>query len=330
VGSTTSSGPQLGEDTPVEDVTTADVDALRDEMLKRVSHRTAQKNLVILHGVMARAKRKRWINVNPCEDAEKLTITASDEFNILEPEQVHAVARAATDPTMAALFEVAAFTGLRCPGELIALRWERIDFANRIVHVLRNFTRGAETNTKGKRRRSVPLSDQALATVDRLSRREHFTEQDDLVFCTVTGGRLHGDAIRAAFYDALDAAGLGHLRGKDDPIIPYDLRHTFGSLAVRKAPLSDVQAWMGHQHISTTMRYVHYVPQHDNAAKLTAAFAAAQADSAANNFLRYDGVAAADSFGGAATRRKEQSSGRAAVAWSPSHHPHRVMRAYEP
>ena len=59
---------------------------------------------------------------------------------------------------------------------------------------------------------------------------------------------------------------------REDPIIPYDLRHTFGSLAVRTAPLSDVQAWMGHQHISTTMRYVHYVPQHDAAAKLTAAF----------------------------------------------------------
>jgi hypothetical protein len=61
---------------------------------------------------------------------------------------------------------------------------------------------------------------------------------------------------------------------RDDPIIPYDLRHTFGSLAVRTAALSDVQAWMGHQHISTTMRYVHYVPQHDAAAKLTAVFTA--------------------------------------------------------
>ena len=30
---------------------------------------------------------------------------------------------------------------------------------------------------------------------------------------------------------------------------------------------------MGHQDISTTMRYVHYVPQHDAAAKLSAAFA---------------------------------------------------------
>ena len=50
--------PYFGEDTPVEDINTHDVDALKDHLLTRVSHRTAQKILVILHGVMARAKRK--------------------------------------------------------------------------------------------------------------------------------------------------------------------------------------------------------------------------------------------------------------------------------
>ena len=37
----------------------------------------------------------------------------------------------------AAVFTVAAFTGLRL-GELRALRWRDIDFTNRIVHVRRN------------------------------------------------------------------------------------------------------------------------------------------------------------------------------------------------
>jgi hypothetical protein len=34
-----------------------------------------------------------------------------------------------------------------------------------------------------------------------------------------------------------------------------------------------IQKWMGHADIQTTMRYLHYVPQHDDAARLTAAFA---------------------------------------------------------
>jgi integrase len=59
----------------------------------------------------------------------------------------------------------------------------------------------------------------------------------------------------------------------------HDLRHTFGTLAVRSAPVTDVQHWMGHADLATTMRYVHYVPQHDNAARLTAAFATASSES---------------------------------------------------
>ena len=35
---------------------------------------------------------------------------------------------------------------------------------------------------------------------------------------------------------------------------------------------------MGHANIATTMRYLHYVPQHDDAARLTAAFATASSD----------------------------------------------------
>jgi len=37
----------------------------------------------------------------------------------------------------------------------------------------------------------------------------------------------------------------------------YDLRHTFGSLAINVASIVQVQAWMGHADIQTTMCYLH-------------------------------------------------------------------------
>ena len=79
--------------------------------------------------------------------------------------------------------------------------------------------------------------------------------------------------IRRAFYRGLDAAGLGHMRQKDNPMTFHDLRHVFGTIAVRAFPVTDVQAFMGHQSITTTVRYVHHMPRHDAAAKLSAAFA---------------------------------------------------------
>ena len=242
------------------------------------SCRTARcrKTLTLLGGILGRAKRKGWITTNPAENAEKVTVRRSDAFNVLSLEQVQAVARAAGQGTLSAMFVVAAFTGLR-QGELLALRWRHVDFANRILHIRRSLPSGTfqEDTPKSHRVRSVPLSDQAVVALDGLSRRDHFTSPDDLVFANEVGGHLLDDLVRDAFYDALVGAGLGDLRDKDDPIVFHDLRHTFGTTCAAKGiDLRRIQAWMGHADIQTTMRYLHYVPQHDDAARLTAAFTA--------------------------------------------------------
>jgi len=96
---------------------------------------------------MARAKRKGWITVNPCEDAEKVTVKRSEDFNVLSVEQVHAAAREASSGLLRAMFLTAAFTGLRM-GELLALRGRHVDFGNRILHVQRNYVDGIEDTQK--------------------------------------------------------------------------------------------------------------------------------------------------------------------------------------
>ena len=54
----------------------------------------------------------------------------------------------------------------------------------------------------------------------------------------------------------------------------HDLRHTFGTrCAAAGVPLTTLQQWMGHASITTTQVYVHWQPQHDDAARLTRAFA---------------------------------------------------------
>ena len=131
-------------------------------------------------------------------------------------------------------------------------------------------TRWQEGRPKSGRVRSVPLVDQVARALDALSRRERFTGPSDLVFCNEVGGFIDDGRLRSRFYAALRDAGLGHLRDKEDRVVFHDLRHTFGTLAVRAFPLSDVKAFMGHESIDTTMIYVHHIPQTDAAARLTA------------------------------------------------------------
>ena len=112
----------------------------------------------------------------------------------------------------------------------------------------------------------MPLVDLVARVLDTLSRRDVFTGEDELVFPNPMGGVLDDSALRRRYYRALQAVGIAHLRF-------HDLRHTFGTLAVQEFALSDVKAYMGHADIATTMIYVHHVPQHDAADRLSARLA---------------------------------------------------------
>jgi integrase len=162
------------------------------------------------------------------------------------------------------VFVVAAYAGLRL-GELRALRWRDVDFTKRLIHVRRAFTLGSEAVPKSGKVRAVPMIDQVLRELDTLSRRERFTADSDLVFAALSGSHLDDSALRRRFHAALEQAQIKPL------LLFHDLRHSSGTLAVQVFPLSDVKAYMGHADIATTMIYVHHVPQHDAAAKLSAA-----------------------------------------------------------
>lgn len=263
--------PEFGAATPLWTISTRQIDAFRERMLAdgQLSRRSIQKILVLLHGVLKRAKRKGWIPSNPAEDAERVAVRRTGDFNVLTADEVHAIARADGSPLYGTVYVTAAFTGLRM-GELRALRWSDVDFAKRLVHVRRSFAAGSFGAPKSQRVRSVPMTDQVARALDALSRRAPLTQSERLVFSPGGNIPFHHDTVRKRFYAALNKAGLGHLRTKTNPIVFHDLRHTFGTLAVQIFALSDVRAMMGHADISTTMIYVHHVPQTDAAARLSA------------------------------------------------------------
>jgi integrase len=263
--------PSFGEDTPLDSITASTIDAYRAQLLAegRLSRRTIQKQLVLLHGVLKRARKLEWIRENPAEQAERVTVQRTGEFNVLSAVQVEVVAAKAA-PLYAAAITVAAYAGLRT-GELRGLRWRDVDWARSTLRVQRNVPVHGEAGApKSGKVRSVPLMDDAAKALDGLSRRERFTGPDDLVFASETGGVLGEDALRHALYDAMENAGIDR---KSFPARQgftfHDLRHTFGTLAAQVWPLHDVQAFMGHADIQTTMRYAHHVPKHDAAAQLT-------------------------------------------------------------
>lgn len=175
-----------------------------------------------------------------------------------------ALVRAAESEQDAALFLAAAFAGLR-RGELVALRWRDVDFANETIRVRASVTHGQLTTPKSGKVRAVPMAPEVAAALARLSSRGHSTRDDDLVFPGVAGGYLDGSALRRRYVAALERAGLRRLRF-------HDLRHTFGSRVINRASLREVQEWMGHASPMTTARYLHYKSRGDEARRIADAF----------------------------------------------------------
>lgn len=246
---------QFGE-RRLESITADDIDTYKERLIAegRLSNRTIVRHLTVLHGIFRRAARVWGLSTNPASAdlVERPPLRYSGEFALLSPNEVIALANAADPPQDGTLYITAAFTGLR-QGELLALRWRDVDWALQRIQVRRNYTNRQEKTPKSGRVRSAPMVDEVTVALDALSRREHFTRPDDLVFCSDTGDHLDSWALRRRFYAALERAGLRRVHF-------HDLRHCFASLAVRKLPLSTVQGYLGHAHISTTMRYVHHAP----------------------------------------------------------------------
>ena len=241
------------------------IEAYRDELLSagRLANRTIVRHLTVMHGVFRRAKRVWGLEENPAtaELVRRPRVSYSGEFDLLRPSEIRALCQAAASDADAALFITAAYAGLR-QGELLALRWRDLDLTLRRLRVRRSYTHGVEKAPKSKRVRSVPLADEVIATLEGLTSRERFTAEDDLVFCDEEGTYLDHNRLRRRFYAALERAGLRRVRF-------HDLRHCFACLAVQALPLTDVQGYLGHAHITTTMRYVHHAPSAGDAALLS-------------------------------------------------------------
>lgn len=260
--------PRFGA-TALEAVTVDDADRWRVDMLREgLTANTINKHRWYGEAIYKRAQRAWGIATNPFAPIDRQPQRPPDDFNVLEPAETMQLAAHAASGQDAAFYVVAAFTGLRL-GELRALRWRDLNFTDRLVHVRRSYTRGRfKPYPKGRRRRSVPMIDQIIPPLDRLSQREHFADPDELVFVNTTGGVVEESALRRRMWDALDAAGLKRVGF-------HDLRHSYCTMAVRAYRLDEVKAYAGHADIATTMRYVHHVPAHDAADRLSAVVAAA-------------------------------------------------------
>jgi integrase len=218
-------------------LTPARVAEFRDQRLKLVSGGTVIRELAYISSVINHARREWGINIDnpvrlvrkpPTPQGRSRTVNEAEMLRILDALTPRPTRR--VSPWMKPLVELAVETAMR-RGELLGLRWENIDFSNRVAHL---------PVTKNGEGRYVPLSSRAVAILEVLPR-----SLSGYVF------PIKPQTAVAAFMKATDRAGLGDVRF-------HDLRHTATTVIASKLPnVIELAAVTGHKSLAMLKRYYH-------------------------------------------------------------------------
>ncbi len=187
---------------------------------------------------------------------------SAGKLHFYTPEQVERLIAEAFYEIDAAIYTLASEEGPRL-SEIRAFKVENVDFDAEVVRFEDGHAKhGRPAGNKGRRVRPVPMSANVRRVLWPLCQGK---SPDSLVFedPVKPGEPIDGTNLYRRFISAAKRAGLPRIRF-------HDLRHSFGTQAIREFPINEVQEMMGHRNISTTQKYLHYRPDPEGAAKLTA------------------------------------------------------------
>ena len=170
-------------------------------------------------------------------------------------QQIRSLLSELTEPC-ASVVSVAVLTGMRI-GEILALRWKRIDLLGATLEVAENYSSGEFGPPKTKSsRRVIPIS----SALRRVLEGQHacMTPETphDLVFRTVKGTPLNDKNL----YNRELAPACDRI--KQPRVSWHSFRHTHATLLhANGESLKTAQALLGHSDLETTLNvYTHTVP----------------------------------------------------------------------
>jgi len=254
---------------PLAELTTVQLDDLYVRLRRRLSAKTVREVHNVVHVALKRAVKTKLIPANPADHCE-LPQLDQREMKALSPEQVHALQAAASGTWVDLIVRLASATGAR-RGEILALRWADIDWAQSRIRIERSLFQTRDRvdfkPTKTRQARVVALPASLLEYL-RLHRQKQ--EEDrrlfgpdyradlDLVFADPAGRPLLPSSVSRAVVRAARELGL---KG----VGLHSLRHSHASALLHAGvPITNVARRLGHRDTYTTARiYAHALPDTD-------------------------------------------------------------------
>ena len=206
----------------------------------------------LLSKVIRTAVEWSYLSDNPVHGVKMPERSLKRPHRFLSLDEVRRLIAASEEPVRTIVL-LAVMTGLRI-GEILALRWGRINFAAGTLRVEETCYKGTFGTPKTRAsRREVPLTGAVVEALQAHRMRSNSIADETLVFATRHGTPLAANNLRRRqLHPASQRAGIGMIDW-------HSLRHTHGTLLHEQGtPLRVAQAQLGHSHMTTTLQvYTH-------------------------------------------------------------------------
>jgi integrase len=245
--------PAFGE-IPIRDLSRALIEScLSGLQRKGYAVSTLRSVRATFSTVLEAAVGRRFISDNP---AHRIRIREADskrERRFYRPAEIRRLLERLEDPCRAVV-SIAVLTGLRI-GEILALRWKRVDLLRETLEVAETYSSGEFGPPKTRSsRRVIPMSASLIGIFKHL--RPAGCEPESLVFATWKGTPLNAKNLyNRQLAPACDAIELPRVSW-------HSFRHAHATLLHdADASLKTAQALLGHSDLETTLGvYTHAVP----------------------------------------------------------------------
>ena len=221
-----------------------------------LSNKTINNILTMIKTVFNVAVREDLIYKNPIISVKKLR-AEHYEMSFLDKDEIQKVLSVTREnyPNFYPLLFTAIMTGMR-EGEILALKWQDIDFVNKEIIINKTLFRNKIQPPKtAQSNRKINMPDVLLEVLKSVQKTD-----GEIVFPNKKGGYTDpNNMVKRYFKPCLRLAGIKEIRF-------HDLRHTFAALLIDKnVPPKYIQAQMGHSSIQVTMdRYGHLMSETTN------------------------------------------------------------------
>jgi integrase len=229
----------------LQDIGAVDVQMFLAGKAKQVAASTVLTLRNRLSKIFAMAQTWEYLQSNPAQGVQVPPQTDVRERVVLSPQQVKGLLSELDEPFRTMIL-LAVLSGLR-RGELFALRWKYVDFADRSIIVAESIYLGRTSAPKTKAsRRKVFLDGVVLDSLACL--RTPQVQPDDLVFHSERGTPLNPyNVLSRVIHPACKRAGL-------QPVSWHVFRYTYSTWADPTGEsLKALQAQLGHNNPKLTL-----------------------------------------------------------------------------